>query len=311
MLTGTHPKNGGQTGIGIGMTGARAIAQFADGVKDTRGIHLGMRINLVVVGMTAGTIGLIRRERPDIGLNIANMAIITGQRSAMLPRIATARIMTVVGRRPVCRGVAGIAFQRCHKVSVILACGPTTIVTGRTRTRDIGMVKGCRHPGIHTMADVALGHGCKMVSIFAGGGAAVVTIRTGLRDGAMIKGGGQPCIDTMAGVAFGHGCQVVGIFAGGGAAVVASRTGLRDGAMVKVHDRPTGADMAGIASSRGGRVIRRFSIGHHAVVALLTRAQGLAMIDSGNTLPVVAAMAVFTLSAGWNVLKVFASRRNR
>lgn len=79
--------------------------------------------------------------------------------------------------------------------------------------------------------------------------------------------------------------------------------------MIKGHDRPTGADMAGITGSRSDGVIRRFAVRHHTVVALLARAQGLAMIDSCNTLPIVAAMAVFTLIAGWNVLKVFASRR--
>lgn len=175
MFAGSHAKNGGQTGVGIGMASARAIAQFADGIKDSRCIHLGMRVDLVAIGMTARAIELVRRERPDIGLDIADMAILTGQRLTMLAGIAAARIMTVVGRRPVCRVVAGIALQCGDKVSLILARSPTSIVTGRARTRDIGMIERRRHPGMDTMARVAFGVGVQVVGRFAGGGAAVVT----------------------------------------------------------------------------------------------------------------------------------------
>lgn len=110
------------------MAGARAIAQFANGVIDARGIDLGMLPTVVIVGMTGGTIRLVGRLPPHGSFNVTNMTIIAGKWRAVIAWIARTLVhVTVDG--PVVNGMTFGAIAVGNKMTAIFAYSGSAVMT--------------------------------------------------------------------------------------------------------------------------------------------------------------------------------------
>ena len=139
--------------VGVDVTGTRTITQFADRVAPIRVFVLLVRIGLVIVGMTAGAIGLVSCGRPEHDFGVVLVAGGAGQVSAMIQWLVGQADVHVDVRNPGIRCVAGIAFLLCDEMPEILAGGNIAVVTGGTRAENLRVVDhDYRAPGDRRVA---------------------------------------------------------------------------------------------------------------------------------------------------------------
>ena len=120
----------GHRAVGVYMTGAATITQFASGVFNVGILVLLVRPRLVIAGVTAGTVRLKGRVPPGNEFRVGLVASSAQQVTAVILWFERQRRVTIVRRRPRVRDVAGIAFLCGAEVIRTLTNRCYAIVTG-------------------------------------------------------------------------------------------------------------------------------------------------------------------------------------
>lgn len=175
MLTRSRRLDRRQRAVGVDVTGAGTVPQFADSVSDgSWRLIFFVRIGSEIVCMAAGAIRFVRRGRPCCGLRVRRMAVCTRDAGAVVARIVGG-IVREPDRRPRHSRVTVVALKRCHEMRWRLAGRADSIVTGRARTRHRRVIEICRRPRDSAVARIALRRRLNMRRRFAGRLRAVVT----------------------------------------------------------------------------------------------------------------------------------------
>ena len=90
-----------------------------------------MSIGYIVLRMTGGAIGYVRRAGPRNGFAVGCVARTACQGHAMITGIIAGCVYEGFGGRPRRGGVTGIAILGGDEVPGILACGRGAVVAGR------------------------------------------------------------------------------------------------------------------------------------------------------------------------------------
>ena len=102
-----------QCAVGVDVTGAGAIAQFAHGIADAA--VFGMRFGIVIVCVTSRAIGFVGRRRPRHGFAVGRVTACAGYGRIMRTR-EIGRDVGVDHRRPGGRIMAIIAIAICDEM---------------------------------------------------------------------------------------------------------------------------------------------------------------------------------------------------
>lgn len=223
---------------GPGMTGTRAVAQFADGVKSAALFFV--FVLTVVSGMTARAVRLIRRVGPGQILAVVRVTIGTTRIAAMISRIVAGAVRKIDLQPRVCT-VTLVTLQRGDKVIGRLARSRGAVMATRTRSRHRVMIHLChRRPGDGRMAVLTVICALDMRRPLALRRCAVMAAETCSRNSGMIKYGRCPGCRGMAIITDVIARDVISRLAHGGGAVVAAFTGPVNGRMIHLHRRTPG-----------------------------------------------------------------------
>jgi len=211
--------------IGVHMAGARAVSKLTGRVFDVRIFRLLVRSRLVVTCMTAGTIGLERRELPLYDLGVALMALSALQVVAVVLRLIRQTGVAVICWCPRVRAVAQTAVLGGIEVSRILTGCLCAVVAGRAGSENLVVVhRGHRFPDVCAVAILADVCRLDMRWAFTGGIGTVVTTEAIVDDVGMVEVSRCPsdcCMTVVAIVATGY---MRWVFAGCRNAVMARAT---------------------------------------------------------------------------------------
>ena len=119
----------GHRAVGVYMTGAATITQFAGSVMTVGVFVLLVRPRLVIAGVTARTVRLKGRVPPGNEFRVGLVASSAQQVTAVILWFVRQRRVTIVRRRPRVCDVAGIAFLYGVKVIRTLTNRCYAIVT--------------------------------------------------------------------------------------------------------------------------------------------------------------------------------------
>ena len=145
---------GGHGAIGIHVTGAGAVSQFTNRVKNSvRSLIFFMGTLFIIVGMTPGTIRPV--GSPIHSLAVALVAAGTHQTESVISRI-TGRGVPEIYSRPVRGVVAFVTLQAGHKMIAGLSCRGGAIVTAGTTSSHQSVIKVRGAPRQGVVATIAL-----------------------------------------------------------------------------------------------------------------------------------------------------------
>ncbi len=143
---------------------------------------------LVVIGVAARAIGFVSGRPPVDGLRVGSVTSRTVKVATVVLRLIGESSVTVIGRSPGIRNVAGIAFLRRAEVSRVCASCNDTVVAGRTRAKHLGVIDGQygrKHVGrVAVLTDIRR---LRVGRIFAGRICAVMAANTVARNIYMIE----------------------------------------------------------------------------------------------------------------------------
>ena len=117
--------------VGIDVTGAGAIAQFAHGVADIA--VFGMRFGIVIVCVASRAIGFVGRRRPRHGFAVGLVAACAGYGRIMRTR-EIGRDVGVNHRRPGGRVVTIVTIAICGEMISWFSRGNRAVVAAGART---------------------------------------------------------------------------------------------------------------------------------------------------------------------------------
>jgi len=160
---------------------------------------------IVDIGMAAGTIRLIRRERPGDDLIVGSVTVNTKHRRPMVTRVVGRVMSEPYQWYPLCRGVTAFTVQCGDKMCCAFTGCCRAIVTTQAQAGNIGMVKSGALPPRRVMATAAFRRCLQMGCVFSGCGHAVVTTAAGADRAAVIESGAGPCGGVVATTALGCG----------------------------------------------------------------------------------------------------------
>ncbi len=127
-------------GIGVHVARAGAVPQLAGRVLDIGIFALLVWPGLVIVGMTARTVRLERREPPGNEFGVCLMTLGALQVAAMVLRFVRQCHMAIVSRRPCVGDMAGIAFLDGAEVIRVRTDRVNPVVTRRTGTQHLVVI---------------------------------------------------------------------------------------------------------------------------------------------------------------------------